>query len=441
MPRLTLSRQSLPNQSLPHQSLPNQSLSRQALSRRSLLGAGVTLFGGAFLPSVAAAAGGQDPRFLTIILRGALDGLSAVPPIGDPDYVAMRGALALSTEGPQAVLPAGGFFAINPRLARLHALLTAGDALVVQAVATPYRERSHFDGQNLLESGLTQTGGNEGWLNRVLTATAGRPIAQGQLTQGQMTQGEAPRGLSVAPTAPLIIRGPAPVLTWAPQFTVSADADTVQRLLGLYDARDPALATALRHGARMDAEANAQPARNAGGIGAPARFAELAAFAADRMARPDGPRIAALSVDGWDTHAAQGPTTGRLGQLFGFLDEGIGALQAGLGPVWRQTSVLLVTEFGRTVRINGTAGTDHGTGTIAILLGGAVQGGRVIADWPGLAEASLFAGRDLAPTTDLRAVIKGVLADQFGLSRQMLAQTIFPGSAAVSPMAGLIKTG
>ncbi|WP_431285262.1 DUF1501 domain-containing protein [Humitalea sp. 24SJ18S-53] len=399
------------------------------LHRRALFGGAAALFGGAFLPRVGHAAGGADPRFLTVLLRGALDGLSAVPPIGDPDYLAMRGGLAMATDGPQAVLPAGGFFGINPRMPRLHAMLGTGDALVVQAVATPYRERSHFDGQNVLESGMERAGGQDGWLNRALVAMPGREGVRPDRAQG----------LALTPSVPLIIRGRAPVLSWAPQFSVSADADTIDRVLSIYDARDPVLAAALRAGARMDMEADARPVRNAGGAGAAGRFPELARFAAERVARPDGPRVAVLNVDGWDTHAAQGPTTGRLGNLLGFLDDGIGALQAGLGPVWDQTCVLLITEFGRTVRINGTAGTDHGTGTIAILVGGAVKGGRVVADWPGLAEASLYLGRDLRPTTDLRAVIKGILAGQFGVSEGVLADAVFPGSAAVRPMQGLIK--
>lgn len=405
------------------------------LHRRALFGGAAALFGGAFLPRLGQAANGADPRFLTVILRGALDGLSAVPAIGDPDYATIRGALAMSADGPQAVLPAGPLFAFNPRLAKLHRMMLAGDALVVQAVATPYRERSHFDGQNVLESGLDRVGGNDGWLNRALVAMPGRP------GQRPGVRPDRAQGLALAPSVPLIIRGPAPILSWAPQFAVSADADTVDRVLAIYDARDPVLAAALRAGARMDTEANARPARGSpgGGLGAAARFPELAAFAADRVARPDGPRVAVLNVEGWDTHAAQGPTTGRLGALLGFLDEGIAALEAGLRPVWDQTAVLLITEFGRTVRINGTEGTDHGTGTIAILVGGAVKGGRVIADWPGLAPRALYAGRDLAPTTDLRAVIKGVLAGQFGLTDRVLAESVFPGSADVRPMAGLIK--
>jgi uncharacterized protein (DUF1501 family) len=156
------------------------------------------------------------------------------------------------------------------------------------------------------------------------------------------------------------------------------------------------------------------------------------------MAADDGPRIAALAFDGWDTHANEGGPVGRLAQLLSGLDGALAEFESGLGERWRDAVVVVATEFGRTARINGTEGTDHGTGTIALLAGGAVKGGRVIADWPGLKPASLYEGRDLAPTTDLRAVIKGVLRDHLGLSERVLAETVFPGSASAKPMPGLV---
>jgi uncharacterized protein (DUF1501 family) len=411
-------------------------MAQTLLRRRGLLGAGAALFGAGFIPRIGTAQGGgqgADPRFLTVILRGALDGLSAVPAIGDPAYAAQRGRLSL--EG-ASLLPAGnGFFAFNPRLPKLHALYQRGEALVLHAVATPYRERSHFDGQDVLESGLERPGGRDGWMNRAIQA-----LPAGERLPPPPGTAANPRGLAIAPTAPLIMRGPAPVFSWAPQFTQSADEDTLRRILSVYDARDPALAAALRTGAQLDLEADARPSRGRGGPEAAGRFAELAGFAASRLARPDGPRLAVLGVDGWDTHAMQGPVQGRLGNLLARLDEGIGALEEGLRPVWRETAVLLVTEFGRTVRVNGTDGTDHGTGTVAFLIGGAVRGGRIVADWPGLADAALLQGRDLRPTMDLRAAVKGVLAEQFGLSPRVLAEQVFPGSARVAPVAGLIRT-
>jgi uncharacterized protein (DUF1501 family) len=165
---------------------------------------------------------------------------------------------------------------------------------------------------------------------------------------------------------------------------------------------------------------------------------QVARGAAKLMAADDGPRIAALAFDGWDTHANEGGPVGRLAGLLSGLDGALAEFESGLGPHWRDTVIVVATEFGRTARINGTEGTDHGTGTIALLAGGAVKGGRVISDWPSLKPASLYEGRDLAPTTDLRAVIKGVLGDHLGLSERALADAVFPDSAMAKPMKGLI---
>ena len=169
-----------------------------------------------------------------------------------------------------------------------------------------------------------------------------------------------------------------------------------------------------------------------------AYFAEVAGTAAKFLAQPDGPRVGALALDGWDTHYNEGIAQGRLSQLLGALDDALGAIQTNMGPAWHDTVVVLVTEFGRTAHINGTDGTDHGTATVALLAGGALKGGRVIADWPGLKAADLYENRDLKPTTDLRAVLKGVLKDHLRADDRVLAADVFPGSADVKPMAGLL---
>jgi uncharacterized protein (DUF1501 family) len=169
-----------------------------------------------------------------------------------------------------------------------------------------------------------------------------------------------------------------------------------------------------------------------------AYFAEAAGTAAKFLAQPDGPRVGALALDGWDTHSNEGITQGRLSQLLGALDAALAAVETNMGPAWRDTVVALVTEFGRTARINGTDGTDHGTATVALLVGGALKGGRVIADWPGLKSADLYENRDLKPTTDLRAVLKGLLKDHLRADDRALAENVFPGSAGVKPMAGLV---
>jgi uncharacterized protein (DUF1501 family) len=229
------------------------------------------------------------------------------------------------------------------------------------------------------------------------------------------------------------------VLGWAP-LTGPAPAgdDLARRVLDLYGRRDPALQAALSEGlatGRIAGDAASSPGR--GDMGSPAGMRQAAEGAAALLAAEEGPRIAALAFDGWDTHVNEGGATGRLAQLLGGLDGALAALESGLGPHWRDTTVVAVTEFGRTVHINGTVGTDHGTGTVAILAGGAVRGGRVMADWPGLAAPTLYEGRDLRPTTDLRAVLKGVLAEQWGLSTDVLARSVFPGSDAVRAMTGL----
>lgn len=398
-------------------------------SRRAVLATGGALFAWAHRPRLASAAGARDPRLVVLVLRGALDGLSTVAPLGDPDYAGLHGALALQAQGANAALPLDGFFGLHPAMPQLHRLYQAKQALIFHAVATGYRGRSHFDGQDVLESGQPGPGRIEsGWLNRALAAlpAGARLPAQG--------------ALGVGVTTPLILRGAAPVLGWAPATLPDAAPDTAARLLDLYVHRDPALAEALRRGLDTDRMAKA----TVGEMAKAAPFAgiegmKLAARGAARLiAAADGPRLAALAFDGWDTHANEGGATGRLAQLLGGLDAAFAEFERGLGAVWRETVVVAITEFGRTARINGTVGTDHGTATVALAAGGAVAGGRVIADWPGLGAAKLYEGRDLAPTLDLRAALKGLLADHLGLAPATLAARIFPDSAGVAPMKGLI---
>jgi uncharacterized protein (DUF1501 family) len=399
------------------------------LSRRSFLAGSGALFAWSFMPYVASAAGSRDARFLTIILRGGLDGLSAVPAVGDPDYARLRRDLAMQASGPNAVIPLDSTFALHPRMTNLHRLYGKQEAIIVHAVATPYRERSHFDGQDVLETGLARPGGRDGWLNRALA----------ELPRGQRLR--SPKGIGIGPTTPLILQGGADVTSWSPPTFQQASEETVRRLQALYTARDPALDRALREGIAIGRTAAQQGmGRATPGGDAEKVFVEQATAAAKFMALDDGPRVAAMSFDGWDTHADQGPQSGRLARLLGALDATFGALERGLGPVWKQTVVAVVTEFGRTAHENGSIGTDHGTATVAFLLGGAVAGGRIVADWPGLADEKLFEKRDLAPTTDLRAVFKGVLADHLGVSARALSERVFPGTEQVAAVKGLIRS-
>ena len=307
-----------------------------------------------------------------------------------------------------------------PTFARLY---REKNAAVVHATATGYRDRSHFDGQDVLESGYSGPGRvQSGWLNRALE----------ELPRGDRVTG----ALAVGPTAPLILRGGAPTVGWAPVAVPQAAEDTANRLLDLYAQRDPALSKALTQGLQLDRTAARDDSMRPGpGVG----YMRIAARGvAKLMAADDGPRISALAFDGWDTHANEGGPVGRLAQLLGGLDGAFAEFEQGLGARWSNTAVVVVTEFGRTARINGTEGTDHGTGTVALLAGGAIEGGRVIADWPGLKDANLQDGRDLKPTTDLRAVLKGVMKDHLGLSDRVLANAVFPDSGAIKPMQGLV---
>jgi uncharacterized protein (DUF1501 family) len=393
-------------------------------TRRGFVAGAGTLVAWAQMPRFAVAAG-NDPRLVVVILRGALDGLAAVPPIGDPGYAALRGDMAVGAGGHEAALALDGFFGLNDSMPNFHRRYLEGDALVVHATASPYRERSHFDGQDVLENGMPAPQAvRTGWLNRAvgILPTAGRiaPVS----------------GLAVSPTVPLILRGEAPVLTWTPPSLRLAGTDTAERVMDLYRHQDLELARVFEMGMELDAMTmgGMQPA--AGELRA--GYTAIANGTANLLLEPEGPRVAVLSFDGWDTHTNQGVEDGRLAGLLAALDDGLETLARGIEPIWGDTAIVVITEFGRTARANGNDGTDHGTGTVALLLGGAIAGGRVIADWPGLRPEQLLDGRDLYPTTDLRAVLMGVLRDHLGLSAQALADIVFPGSDGVAPLSGLV---
>jgi uncharacterized protein (DUF1501 family) len=410
-----------------------------AATRRELLLGSGALFAWAYVPRVARAEG-RDPRFLTIVLRGALDGLAAVAPVGDPDWIKLRGDNALKREGDMAALPLDGFFALNPAMPNLHRLYRAGQAIVVHAVASPYRERSHFDGQDVLESGLARPGRAEsGWLNRALA----------KLEPGGRVSPRGRKTFAVGPITPLVVRGPAPVLSWVPPRLAPVSDETVMRLLDHYRHTDPILAGVLENQIGLAAIAraggierradNQGPVIQVGGIEqVRAYFAAAAGAAAKFLASPEGPRVGALALDGWDTHVNEGAVRGRLAALLGALDGALAAIETNMGGAWSETIVALITEFGRTARVNGNEGTDHGTATVALLAGGALKGGRVVADWPGVKDADLYQNRDLKPTTDLRAVLKGLLKDHLRVDDDILNASVFPGSDAVSPMTGLV---
>ena len=377
--------------------------------RQLLLGSGA-LFAWAFVPGRARAED-RDPRLLTIVLRGALDGLAVVAPVGDPDWLKLRGDKGLTSDGQTPALSLDGFFALNPAMPNLHRLYHASQATIVHAVATPYRERSHFDGQDVLESGQAKPGAvDTGWLNRALVV----------LEPGGRADQGCRHAFAVGPIAPLVVRGPAPVL-----------ARALEERIGL---------AAIARASGMDGDPDMdRPAVQIGGIEQVRKyFADAAGAAAKFLARAEGPRVGALALDGWDTHVNEGMIKGRLANLLGALDGAIAEIETNMGDAWRETVVVFVTEFGRTARINGNDGTDHGTATVAILAGGALKGGRVVTDWPGLKDADLYEHRDLRATTDLRAVLKGLLREHLRVDDHYLGTGVFPDSLTVSPMPDLL---
>ncbi|MGH8295310.1 MAG: DUF1501 domain-containing protein [Steroidobacteraceae bacterium] len=439
------------------------------MKRREFLTVGALAAGGVLVsPQVtfAGMANGRKPRLVFVILRGALDGLEAVPACGDPAYAGLRGDLVIGRPGTAGgALALDGVFGLHPSLSFMHQAYAARELIVFHAVASPYRDRSHFDGQNVLETGYPQPHAVEtGWLNRALAVIPARSAP------------EKERGISIAPTAPLVMRGPAPVTSWSPSRLAPLDDDTLQRIADLYS-HDPVLGpklaealaaeaiadqgTATAGESMMSAEPNgsgqtmvgepamdhdAPMARGAGRRpllarrGKPgARYVEVVGAAARFLRQEDGPQAAMFDTVGWDSHFNEGGAKGQIATRLAALDAALAALKSGLGPVWSDTAVLLATEFGRTVAENGTRGTDHGTATAAYLLGGAVAGGRVVADWPGLSPRALYQDRDLRPTLDLRAVMKGVLAEHLAVPWRALESSVFPESGAARPLRGLLR--
>jgi uncharacterized protein (DUF1501 family) len=379
------------------------------VSRREFLcGAGALLAA----PGLVFAQAATERRFIFIIQRGAADGLNTVIPYADPAYARLRGALAID---PAAALKLDGTFALHPALTELASLYQAGQASFFHAVASPYRERSHFDGQNVLETGGSAPYAlKDGWINRLLGMQARR----------------GKDAIALALTVPMAMRGAVEVPSYAPSALPQPNEDLMLRLEQLY-ANDAQLHTLWS--AALEAHSMA------GGMGGGRNRqspVELGRIAASFLAKADGPRIAMIETSGWDTHSGQ---NNRLAVQLEGLNGLVAALRQGMGAAWEQTVALVATEFGRTAAANGTGGTDHGTGAAAMLLGGAVQGGRVIADWPGLGPADLLDGRDLRPTLALDALIAQACAEVFKADPAQLRRVLFPDAPAHTPLARLLR--
>jgi uncharacterized protein (DUF1501 family) len=400
---------------------------RTSISRRGfLLGSGA-LAAGAVIPHALFANTGGSSRLVVMILRGALDGLAAVPPYGDPDYAGLHRDLAIAAPGGvDGALPLDGTFGLHPSLAFLHECYSAGELIVFNAVCSPYRDRSHFDGQNVLENGLSKPiGSADGWLNRALAnmPRAGAPLSE--------------RAVAISQNVPLILRGDAKVISKSPQTTPDVDEDLLARLADLYS-KDNWFSARLSEAVQTEKLADGA-AMSEMRSAAPDRVNAVTRMAANLMRSDGGPEIAVIEATGWDTHANQGGAKGALAQRLAALDQALRSLAADLGPLWPQTTVLVITEFGRTAAMNGTHGTDHGTGGCAFLAGGSVRGGRVLADWPGLSRTALLDNRDLRPTLDLRSVFKGVLDEHMHVPGKILASRVFPDSNGARPLQGLLR--
>jgi uncharacterized protein (DUF1501 family) len=344
-------------------------------------------------------------------------------PIGDKSYASMRGDIAIPAS---STIKVDSFFGLHPALKNFGAMFKQHEAAVVHATCVPLRTRSHFDCQDNLENGMPGTivANPTGWLNRLLTALpAGAPVKKA----GAIEIGEAP----------LILRGPAPVLGWSSTWFSKVEDPLLYLIETLYRDRDKDMYGMLERGLKADKIASRSD-RDDGSI---SDLRKAFRGAGRLIAANDGPRIAVLSVGGWDTHSDQGAAQGQLAGVLGELDLALADFKTAVGAAWKSTVMVAATEFGRTVHVNGDSGTDHGVGTVALLAGGAVNGGKVFGDWPGIAQNQLLDGSDLRPTTDLRSVYKGVLRDHLGVPATMLESTIFPSSkTAAPPLAHLIKT-
>ena len=358
----------------------------------------------------------QQGRFVFILLRGGLDGLAALVPYGDPDYLALRAGFAYDASELAALTD---MFALAPGLSPLRAFWDRGELAALHAVAIPYRTRSHFDGQAVLETGLDRPlGASDGWLNRLL-----------QVMDGQRA------GVAIAAGTPRSMSGRFDVQTWSPTRLGIVDDVYLERLAALYRT-DRALhgrfEAALQQQTLVGEEAMAGAGARRTGI------VPLLQATAHIMRQDRAPNIAALDFSGWDTHANQGLAAGPLDRLLAQLADGLVAFRTEMESAWTDTTVVVMTEFGRTARPNGTRGTDHGTAGTAFVLGSRLARSVVVADWPGLSGAALFESRDLKPTLDTRAVLRSAVAGTFDLTAAQLDRAL-PGAASSAALARLMR--
>ena len=385
----------------------------------------VTALTSTLYPGLVFANAPTDKRLIVVILRGGMDGISALVPYGDKNYQAIRQNLALE---PGSLLRIDPFFGLHPSLRPLAKMYKDGAMIAVPATASPYRDRSHFDAQNVLELGSEEPNGlQDGWLNRLV----GVMNAQDNL------------GMAFAQGLPTILRGDNAVNSWAPSGLPAASDDYFSLVSKIYkndthfaENFDKALDIQVMGMDVLQGNMRKMARKSR----SPQGFLTMAEAAGQWLAKPNGPRIASLELGGWDTHVQQGAEGGRIANNLSLLARGLAQLQKNLGAEWSKTVVVTITEFGRTVRPNGANGTDHGTAGTTFLMGGALKGGRIIHQWPGLSDSDLYQGRDLRPTIDIRTMIKGVLAEHYGLAHNVLNHTIFPGSENSGTITNIINS-
>ncbi|MEZ8024591.1 DUF1501 domain-containing protein [Vibrio sp. 1F255] len=386
----------------------SQNKAPHSINRRQFMGIAAAVGVSAMLPSPSFAKTGSDNIFIWVSLRGAMDGLNVVVPHADPDYSNLRPNIGLK---PEQLVKLDDFFGLHPSLKQCHQWYESNELSFVHACSTAYRERSHFDGQKILENGTSDPFNTVGWINRLLTLSS-----------------EKYDGIAIDSGLPLIMQGESTVASWYPNRLKTRDKQT--ELLEELFQSDQMLSSNFESVMKIDQLVGDQ------GVGK--QFKSLMGKTGDILSADNGPNIAALELGGWDTHANQGNVNGRLSNQLKTLDVGLAALKASLGERWQKTVIIAASEFGRTAKENGTKGTDHGTGNVMFVAGGALPslkgaGGKVITNWPGLSQSQLYEGRDLSPTTDMRSVIKGVLNRHLSIEVKQL-NAIFPDSADIRPM-------
>ena len=387
-------------------------MQRRSFVRNMCLG-GLATFA---LPVISFAEVPRRGRFVFVLLRGGFDGLAAIVPYGDPAYRSLRQGFAFDES---ELVTLNGTFGLAPGLAPLRELWDANELAVLHAIAIPYRTRSHFDGQAVLETGIDKpVGASDGWLNRLLQAMDGKRS-----------------GIAIAAGMPRSMTGAFDVQTWSPAQLGAVDDAYLDRLATLYRT-DKTLSgrfeAAVQQQDLVGEEPMARGNARRGGI------TPLMQAAARILRQENGANVAAVEFSGWDTHANQGLAGGALDRLLGQLAEGILAFRKDMGDAWANTTVVVMTEFGRTARPNGTRGTDHGTAGAGFVIGRTVGKSTIVADWPGLSDAALFERRDLKPTLDTRAVLKSVIAGAFDLTGAQVNR-VFPGAEGLAPVSLLTR--